>query len=248
MTESLASAAASVDVVPRVRAFIVGCDRSGTSLLRSILNRSPALAIAPETHFLRRLSTTGRSREIARFEPLSDDARVAALAAYLYRGSRRWHAAYWEWLRRSVPQEEFTQQLLATARSEPAIFSMLLALWAASQPGKAEALLGEKTPAHLYSVPELLRWYPAAKVVHIIRDPRAIVASKVEKVRRRGREGPERLVPAPLRRLVRPFTSTIETTHVLRVKNRSGNVHDGKAGLPFLRDLWTQLTARGESR
>jgi hypothetical protein len=32
-----------------------------------------------------------------------------------------------------------------------------------------------------------------------------------------------------------------ETTHVLRVKNRSRNVHDGKAGLPFLRDLWTQL-------
>ena len=32
-----------------------------------------------------------------------------------------------------------------------------------------------------------------------------------------------------------------ETTHILRVKHRSGNVHDGKAGLPFLRDLWTQL-------
>ena len=34
-----------------------------------------------------------------------------------------------------------------------------------------------------------------------------------------------------------------ETTHVLRVKNRSGNVHDGKASLPFLRELWTQLTS-----
>jgi Transposase DDE domain group 1 len=33
-----------------------------------------------------------------------------------------------------------------------------------------------------------------------------------------------------------------ETTHVLRVKNRSGNVHDGKASLSFLRDLWTQVT------
>jgi hypothetical protein len=33
-----------------------------------------------------------------------------------------------------------------------------------------------------------------------------------------------------------------ETTHVLRVKNRSGNVHDGKAGLPFLRELWRQLS------
>lgn len=32
-----------------------------------------------------------------------------------------------------------------------------------------------------------------------------------------------------------------ETTHILRVKNRSGNVHDGKASLPFLRDLWSQL-------
>ena len=28
---------------------------------------------------------------------------------------------------------------------------------------------------------------------------------------------------------------------MLRVKNRSGNVHDGKAGLPFLRDLWAHL-------
>ena len=34
-----------------------------------------------------------------------------------------------------------------------------------------------------------------------------------------------------------------ETTHILRVKNRSGNVHDGKASLPFLRELWTQVTA-----
>jgi hypothetical protein len=32
-----------------------------------------------------------------------------------------------------------------------------------------------------------------------------------------------------------------ETTHVLRVKNRSGNVHDGKASLGFLQDLWRQL-------
>ena len=34
-----------------------------------------------------------------------------------------------------------------------------------------------------------------------------------------------------------------ETTHILRVKNRSGNVHDGTASLPFLRELWDQLVA-----
>ena len=39
-----------------------------------------------------------------------------------------------------------------------------------------------------------------------------------------------------------------ETTHVLRVKNRSGNVHDGKASLPFLRELWGQLLASATRR
>ena len=34
-----------------------------------------------------------------------------------------------------------------------------------------------------------------------------------------------------------------ETTHVLRVRNRSGNVHDGKASLSFLRELWGQLSS-----
>jgi len=32
-----------------------------------------------------------------------------------------------------------------------------------------------------------------------------------------------------------------ETTHILRVQNRSGDVHDGKASLPFLRGLWAQI-------
>ena len=39
-----------------------------------------------------------------------------------------------------------------------------------------------------------------------------------------------------------PITAHLaETTHVLRVRNRSGNVHDGKASLGFLRELWRQL-------
>ncbi len=39
-----------------------------------------------------------------------------------------------------------------------------------------------------------------------------------------------------------PITAHLaQTGHLLRVQNRSGNVHDGKAGLPFLRDLFVQL-------
>lgn len=39
-----------------------------------------------------------------------------------------------------------------------------------------------------------------------------------------------------------PITAHVgETGHILRVKNRSGNVHDGKASIGFLRDLFTQV-------
>ena len=39
-----------------------------------------------------------------------------------------------------------------------------------------------------------------------------------------------------------PITAHLaQTGHLLRVQNRSGNVHDGKAAVPFLRDLFTQL-------
>src|SRR3989441_4746523 len=39
-----------------------------------------------------------------------------------------------------------------------------------------------------------------------------------------------------------PITAYLaQTGHVLRVRNRSGNVHDGKASLPFLRDLFAQV-------
>jgi hypothetical protein len=49
----------------------------------------------------------------------------------------------------------------------------------------------------------------------------------------------------PHRRKVRSYYPILahlaETTHVLRVKNRSGDVHDGKASLGFLQDLWRQI-------
>lgn len=39
-----------------------------------------------------------------------------------------------------------------------------------------------------------------------------------------------------------PITAYLsETGHILRVKNRSGNIHDGHSSIPFLRDLFRQI-------
>ncbi len=41
-----------------------------------------------------------------------------------------------------------------------------------------------------------------------------------------------------------PITAYLaETGHILRVKNRSGNVHDGKSSIPFLKNLFRQVEA-----
>lgn len=43
-----------------------------------------------------------------------------------------------------------------------------------------------------------------------------------------------------------PITAHLaETTHVLRVRNRSGNVHDSRGSVAFLRELWGQLAGFG---
>lgn len=43
-----------------------------------------------------------------------------------------------------------------------------------------------------------------------------------------------------------PITAHLaETTHVLRVRNRSGNVHDSRGCVAFLRELWGQLASFG---
>jgi hypothetical protein len=207
--------------------FIVGCNRTGTSLLRLILNRSGQICIAPETHFLRRLSVIGADRHLRRFAPLANDAHVEALAGFLYAEHRSWKAAYWEWLKRTVDRPAFVRRVLATDRSEHALFLLLMRLYAeataAGAPG--DLILGEKTPTHLYYVPTLLEWFPDAKIIHMFRDPRAITVSKIKKVHNKGQEGPKRKFAALPGWLLDPFVDSIEVLHMSRAWFDAARLH-----------------------
>src|SRR5687767_6385623 len=107
------------------KVFIVGCGRTGSTLLREILNKSEQVCISPETHFLRRFSRLGVKKELKNFGDLLDDGNVKKLVDYLYSKKVRALGA-WGWLNKNVDKQHFTQRLLKSDRSERAIFSLVM--------------------------------------------------------------------------------------------------------------------------
>jgi len=195
--------------------FIIGCNRSGTSLLRQILNHSASFCLAPETHFLRRLSRVGVNQTLRQFGDLSVDNNIHRLVAYLYADHFALKISYWQWLKHNVPRETLTDTFLATDRSERALFSSMMELYArVTIPENADPILGEKTPTHLYYVPTLLKWFPDAKVIHTMRDPRAIIVSKLKKVNRQtSRDGFLKRLDRNSRRALEPIADPLEVAH-----------------------------------
>jgi hypothetical protein len=180
--------------------FVVGVSRSGTTLMRNVLNSHSRVGIAPENHYLGHLLPGGGYRDVFRRDgALGSDETISRIVRRIYsaefqHGSRvRPVSPFWRWLKRSVPRRELTRRLLAAPRTEQGQFDALLRTYADA---KGKAIPGEKTPAHIAFVDTLLRWYPSGRVVHMIRDPRAVFVSEL----RRRLETPTAL---PYRWLVR---------------------------------------------
>ncbi|MEW5768966.1 MAG: sulfotransferase [Pseudomonadota bacterium] len=138
-------------------AFIVGVGRSGTTLLASILNRHPRVAVTSETHYFRLLGEAGGWEAVARAWP---DSAVAFL-----RGLHQFHL---------LQMEPHAVVERVRQPSEAALFQALGDRYA-EQAGKP--LWIEKTPLHLRHLPRIRRLFPHARVLHILRDGRDVAAS-----------------------------------------------------------------------
>lgn len=172
--------------------FVVGVSRSGTTLLRTVLETSDRIAIAMENHYVGHvIRNYGARHQFARLGDLADDETIRRIVEFIYSGeyqkrSRlREISPFWRWLIREIPPADVEHRLLAAQRTEQGIYAALLRLYADFM---GRPVMGEKTPAHLNFVDTLLEWFPRAKVVHIVRDPRAVYVS--DSRRRRGRPSP----------------------------------------------------------
>lgn len=149
---------ADADIAPF---FIVGCPRSGTTLLQRMLNAHPDVAVAPETFFVRRFWS---NRD--RYGDLTDDAHLDSLVDDIVASS-----AFEEM---GLDAEDFRARARAFSDQMGGVFGALL-----DQFGEARgaSVVGEKTPNHVLHIAILHRWFPEAQFVHLVRDPRGVVNS-----------------------------------------------------------------------
>jgi len=164
--------------------FIVGVSRSGTTLMRRILNSSDQIAITDKNHFLGHvIPSEGARYKFRKFGDLSDDDNVRKLVDYIYLGGLekdfkkfRYWSFHWQWIIKWIDREDFLRKVLDSDRSERALFTVMMQVYADH---RGKPIMGEKTPIHFRYVPTLMEWFPDGKVIHMLRDPRAVFASEL---------------------------------------------------------------------
>jgi hypothetical protein len=141
--------------------FVVGAMRSGTTLLRLMLNEHSQLAIPAESHFLLALF-----RDFGPERELTGADLVRALA--LVTDSPEWQRDYRH--TETELHEAVGPGPISMAELIDRVFRLEIA-----ETGKPR--WGDKTPQNLFRVPDLLACFPDAKVVAIVRDPRDVYLS-----------------------------------------------------------------------
>ncbi|PCJ70536.1 MAG: hypothetical protein COA62_08135 [Rhodobiaceae bacterium] len=152
--------------------FVVGPSRSGTAMMRSVLNSHSAVALAGETHYFDDLRTRKG------FEPgvrlTSENASHAT--EYFRALDDRPYGMKGDPQKSPISNQAMVEQASASSTDidADAYFEAYCRLTADRQ---HKNIWGEKTPRHVFRLKEILTKYPQAKVLCMVRDPRAVVAS-----------------------------------------------------------------------
>ena len=150
--------------------FVTGPARSGTELVRGMLNRHHDIHLAAETHYFDDLRPRLGAQAIA---GLDGEDRIRAID--YFRALR--HRAYG--LAGNPEDGDWSRDLLDEAAlplgsGGDAIFAAYCRL---SADEARKGIWGEKTPRHVFRVNEILAAFPNAHIVVVLRDVRGVVAS-----------------------------------------------------------------------
>jgi hypothetical protein len=140
--------------------FVVGVTRSGTTLLRLMLDAHPELAIPPETHFLPSVIEAAREQ---------GDGGLAEIIV----ADRHWGDF-------ALDADEYRRRADALGSDDPGEVARGFYLLYAEMQGKPR--WGDKTPQYLKAMRAIEGIIPEARFVHLIRDGRDAALSRASRV------------------------------------------------------------------
>jgi len=145
--------------------FIMGAGRSGTTLLRAMLEAHPDVHIPPE------LPLAPVVRQFRLYSRLPWSALLRVIL-----GDLEFHATWDRW---ELPLGPLYRDLVQAPRAARNLAAVIDALFRAhARAHKPSALRwGDKTPPNTVVLPTLTRLFPDLQVVHLIRDGRDVVQS-----------------------------------------------------------------------
>jgi len=141
--------------------FIVGCGRSGTTMLRSMFDSHPDIAIPGESGFI--------WRRRKRYEG-GDGFDAGRFADYLleHRRFRRW----------GIEPSAVQSALLDPAPTTYAdALRIVYRLYADT---RDKERYGDKTPGHVLRIPLLTELFPESRIIHLVRDGRNVALSYMD--------------------------------------------------------------------
>jgi len=141
--------------------FVVGCPRSGTTLMQRMLDAHPHLTVANDTHFITRAAKRELRKEA---DPKLSVALMEQVESY-----HRFH-------RLGLEHED-----VLWAAKDAGSYSLFVSRLYDRRAEKAgKSLSGEKTPDYCRRMPVLHRLFPGARFLHVIRDGRDTALSALQ--------------------------------------------------------------------
>jgi hypothetical protein len=142
--------------------IVLGCPRSGTTILQVMLHSHHRIAIPPESRFV-----LPAYRRRLQFGDLEERANRRALARFIVRRGHLFKDL-------GLDRRETVQQIVKGPHTLGSAIGVVLHAYAARFD---RPRWGDKRPAYHNHIDVVMRLFPDAQIVHVLRDPRDCVAS-----------------------------------------------------------------------
>lgn len=162
--------------------FIIGLPRSGSTLFHNLIVMNPKIFRLAEMHYLNPWRKDFRYFLKNKVGDLSKEENIRKMIDMIFSSETidGITGAFWRFENiEAVKNPEFKRELYnKISESDKSLESIFKILLEELTRFSGYNRFCVKFPVYVNNVPELLKWYPDCKIIHVTRDPRAIAMSK----------------------------------------------------------------------